>query len=288
MADGGEDRQRTPSVERPATILGAALPVRSCGGRHRLRKRRHAGFTEVKTRESSNYLTEPISWYRSRSNASSSKRPTVYLKERNEERPSRFDIIIIVHNTEYSGSTTSKTRFTRQFDFQRFFGPLAGFRIFAASSSNSCEIQGVSGQDRGERYAARPATIAKEVAARTSGRPGNCASRTPYRGSIFEDDPNKNDRPSFHADGRKRRQRNGRGSAGSLAAARNAPLPASVFRIKWNVPPLHAVVPESRERSSGPRGRSDESRVSVLRRPARSSESRERSSGPRGRTRRFA
>ncbi len=58
-------------------------------------------FTEVKTRESS-YLTEPIQLVPLKKQRQLIKAADGYLKERNEERPSRFDIVIIGHNTEYT------------------------------------------------------------------------------------------------------------------------------------------------------------------------------------------
>lgn len=58
-------------------------------------------FTEVKTRESS-YLTEPIQLVPPKKQRQLIKAADGYLKERGEPRSSRFDIIIIVHNTEYT------------------------------------------------------------------------------------------------------------------------------------------------------------------------------------------
>lgn len=58
-------------------------------------------FTEVKTRES-NYLTEPIQLVPPKKQRQIIKAADGFLKERNDQRPGRFDIIIIVHNTEYT------------------------------------------------------------------------------------------------------------------------------------------------------------------------------------------
>jgi putative endonuclease len=58
-------------------------------------------FTEVKTRESC-YLTEPLQLVPQKKQRQLIKAADGYLKERNEQRPSRFDIMIIVHNTEYT------------------------------------------------------------------------------------------------------------------------------------------------------------------------------------------
>ena len=106
---------------------------------------------------------------------------------------------------------------------------------------------------------------------RQSGGKGRPAARATARPApppkYFEDDPNKNDRPSFHADGRKRRQRNVKERKRRLLQ----PLGTPRFRERFS---------ESRERSSAPRGRS-QNRANVHQGPrGRSDESRERSSAP--------
>lgn len=97
------------------------------------------------------------------------------------------------------------------------------------------------------------------------GRPAPRAGARPApRPKYFEDDPNKNDRPSFHADGRKRRQR-------------------SVKEEEAPAPRTRSERPASRERSAGPRSRSTASRERSSAPRSRSTDSRERSSAPRGR-----
>lgn len=142
-----------------------------------------------------------------------------------------------------------------------------------------------SGQDRGK--GTRGASRNSSPRSGGKGRPAARATARPApRPKYFEDDPNKNDRPSFHADGRKRRQRNVKEEEAPAPRSRSE-RPAS--RERFSESRERSSAPrgrssESRERSSGPRGRSDESRERSSAPRGRSSESRERSSGPRGRT----
>ena len=171
----GEDRLRTPSVERPYDPE-LALPLRSCGGRHRLRKRRHAGFHRSQDPRDS-YLTEPIQLVPLEATPAYQSTDG-YLKERTRNGRAV--------STSSSSCTTPSTRIDHIEDAvlpdNLIFSVFRGSRGDSASCSFIFKFMRNSrgsgtGQGKGTRGASRnssPRSGGKDVRL-----PGNCASRTP-------------------------------------------------------------------------------------------------------------